>query len=153
VKSIENVIDFERSIGPWLGRTVKLLDYHMNESFVKAGLDLTKEQMIILKKLHENDGLNQNELALLVYRNKSSLTRLLKKMELKDYIVRRKNNNDKRENQVFLTLQGKNIFNKTRPILKSLIDQMELNISNSQKKDMIELLKRVQENFEHKTPF
>ena len=153
MKSIENVIDFERSIGPWLGRTVKLLDYHMNESFVKAGLDLTKEQMIILKKLHENDGLNQNELALLVYRNKSSLTRLLKKMELKDYIVRRKNNNDKRENQVFLTLQGKNIFNKTRPILKSLIDQMELNISNSQKKDMIELLKRVQENFEHKTPF
>ena len=81
MKIKENSIDFENSIGPWLGRTMKMLDYHMLETFQNAGLDLTKEQMVILKKLHFEDGLNQNELAFLTYRNKSSLARLLLKMK------------------------------------------------------------------------
>ena len=82
MKSEENFIDFENSIGPWLGKTVKVLDFFAQESFNNANLDLTKEQMIVLKKLTFKDGLNQNELAFLTLRNKSSLTRLLSKMEV-----------------------------------------------------------------------
>ena len=82
-------IDFENSIGPWLGKTVKVIDYVLQESLKTNSLDLTKEQMVVLKKLHDNDGLNQNELAFLTLRNKSSLTRLLTKMESKNYILRK----------------------------------------------------------------
>jgi DNA-binding MarR family transcriptional regulator len=142
------VIDFERSIGPWLGRTMKLVDYHMNESFAKEGLDLTKEQMVVLKKLDAHDGLNQNELAYLTYRDKSSLARLLTKMESKEYIIRRQNDADKRVNQVFLTPEGKRVYDRTRPVIKELIDKMERNISAKEKDQMIVLLQKVQENFE-----
>lgn len=148
MKANEVHIDFEKSIGPWLGRTMKLVDYHMNESFTNAGLDLTKEQMVVLKKLDENDGLNQNELAFLTYRDKSSLTRLLTKMESKKYITRRQNVEDKREKQVFLTSEGKKVYDRTRPVIKALIDKMERNVSVEEKKEMIVLLKKVQENFE-----
>ncbi|GAB5476246.1 MAG: hypothetical protein Mars2KO_43450 [Maribacter sp.] len=127
---------------------MKLVDYHMNEAFDNAGLDLTKEQMVVLKKLDEQDGLNQNELAYLTYRNKSSLTRLLAKMESKKYIQRRQGKTDKRVNQVFLTEVGKGVYQKTRPVIKSLITKMERNISDQEKTEMIALLKRVQRNFE-----
>lgn len=127
---------------------MKLVDYHMNEAFDRAGLDLTKEQMVVLKKLDEQDGLNQNELAYLTYRNKSSLTRLLAKMESKKYIRRRQGKTDKRVNQVFLTDEGKGVYQKTRPVIKSLITKMERNISDQEKTEMIALLKRVQRNFE-----
>lgn len=148
VKAEELVIDFERSIGPWLGKTVKLVDYYMQEAFNKAGLDLTKEQMIVLKKLHENDGLNQNELAFLTYRDKSSLARLLSKMEQKKYILRKQDVDDKRVNNVLLTTGGRCMYEKTRPVIRGLITKMEKNITVAEKEQMIALLKKVRSNFE-----
>lgn len=148
MKIKENCIDFEHSIGPWLGRTMKMVDYQMLEAFQKAGLDLTKEQMIILKKLHFEDGLNQNELAFLTYRNKSSLARLLSKMETKGYILRKQNVVDKRINEVFLTEYGRTVYEKTRPVIKDMIELMEAGITEEEKQQMINTLKKVQKNFE-----
>ena len=73
MKSNEIEIDFDNSIGPLLSKTVKILDFFVQEYFNRATLDLTKEQMVVLKKLSFEDGLNQNELAFLTLRNKSSL--------------------------------------------------------------------------------
>jgi DNA-binding MarR family transcriptional regulator len=150
VKIDENSIDFEASIGPWLGRTIKLIDYFLLESLKSNDLDLTKEQMIVLKKLHDNDGLNQNELAFLTLRNKSSLTRLLSKMENKNYILRKKSKIDKRINNVYLTQLGKDTFTKTRPVIKKIIQVMENDISENEKKQMINTLKKIQFNFNSK---
>lgn len=144
-------IDFESSIGPWLGKTSKIVDYYLYEAFQKNGLDLSKEQMIVLKKLHDKDGLNQNELAFLTFRDKSSLARLLSKMEKKKYITRKQSTEDKRNNEVFLTGKGREMFAKTRPVIKSLMDTMEKNISDEEKRQIIKILKKVQFNFTAET--
>lgn len=141
------VIDFENSIGPWLGSTIKLLEYHLQEKFNTHGLDLTKEQMIVLKRLHDQDGLSQNELAFLTLRNKSSLTRLLANMENKDYIIRKQCKEDKRINHVYLTSFGKEIFEKSKPAIKEMMEIMEHNISNEEKEQTIQTLKKIQHNF------
>lgn len=146
LKTNELVIDFEKSIGPWLGRTVKLVDYHLHEAFQKAGLDLTKEQMVVLKKLHDEDGLNQNELAYLTYRDKSSLARLLSKMEKKKFIQRKPAKTDRRVNQVFLTANGRKIFESTKPFVSKLIKRMEHALSETEKQQIITILKKVQTN-------
>ena len=148
MKFEENSVDFENSIGPWLGRTVKILEYYLQENFNNHGLDLTKEQMIVLKRLHDKDGLSQNELAFLTLRNKSSLTRLLSKMEKKDYIVRKQCKEDKRINHVYLTSFGEETFKKTKPAIKEMIATMEQNISDSEKQQMIKTLKKIQHNFD-----
>ncbi|MBE9490950.1 MAG: MarR family transcriptional regulator [Bacteroidetes bacterium] len=145
-----DIVDFENSIGPWLGKTVKIVDYFLKESLNKVDLNLTKEQMIVLKKLHDQDGLNQNELAFLTIRNKSSLTRLLIKMENKKYIIRKQSNDDKRINKVYVTKLGREIFQKTKPVLRDLIDRMEKNISEGEKKQIIKILKKIQFNFNSK---
>jgi len=140
-------IDFENSIAPWLGKTIKLVDYYIQEMLNDKGLDLTKEQMIVLKRLHDKDGLNQNELAFLTLRNKSSLTRLLHKMEKKGYILRKQSQEDKRNNNVYLTQDGREIFRKTKPIIIKIISTMEQNVSKKEKFQMIEILKKIQFNF------
>ena len=119
--------------------------------FDEAHLDLTKEQMIVLKKLSFTDGLNQNELAFLTLRNKSSLTRLLSKMEAKEYITREQDATDKRIKRVFITAVGKEIFKKTRPVIKELIQRIEQNISATEKQEMIKTLKKIQSNFSSET--
>lgn len=147
MKSKETEIDFENSIGPWLGRTIKMIDYYLDESIKSENLDVTKEQIIILKNLFFNDGINQNELACLTFRDKSSLTRLLVKMEKKNYIKRKKSKEDKRINNVFITSLGNDMFVKTRPIIKKIMDTMETNISKKEQQVMISLLKKIQTNF------
>ncbi len=151
MKSDEDVIDFDRSVGPWLGKTVKMVDYHLQEAFDTAGLDITKEQMIILKKLHDEDGLPQNELATLTFRDKSSLARLLAKMERKQLIIRIQSRRDKRINKVYLTDKGRLLFKNTRPVIKQVLSVMENGISDQEKFTMIEILKKIQINFEVKT--
>ena len=148
MKSEESNVDFENSIGPWLGKTIKILEYYLQERFNDHSLDLTKEQMIVLKRLHDKDGLSQNELAFLTLRNKSSLTRLLSKMEKKNYIVRKQCKEDKRINHVFLTEFGEETFKKTKPAIKEMMEIMEQNISNSEKQQMIKTLKKIQHNFD-----
>jgi len=148
MKSRDDIIDFENSIGPWLGKTVKIVDYHLQEAFRNNGIDLSKEQMIVLKKLNEKNGLHQNDLAFLTLRDKSSLTRLLAKMEKKKYILRKQCEEDKRANSVFLTNLGKEIYIKTRPIIKQMIDTMQHNISKEEKQQIIKTLKKIQSNFD-----
>ncbi|QLG47266.1 MarR family transcriptional regulator [Costertonia aggregata] len=128
-----------------------MVDYHLQEAFHKNGLDLTKEQMVVLKKLYEEDGLNQNELASLTFRDKSSLARLLAKMESKKYIVREQNADDKRVNDIYITKTGKLLFEKTRPIIKMVIDIMEDGVSVVEKDMMIAILQKIQYNLAEKT--
>lgn len=144
-------IDFENSIGPWLGKTIKIIDIKLHEQFSLHGLDLTKEQMVVLKKLSIKDGLNQNELATLTLRNKSSLTRLVCKMEKKGFIIRKTCNEDKRNKHLFITSLGKETFNKSIPIMKTMIATIQIGISEAEKKTMIRLLKQIQANFNETT--
>ncbi len=140
-------VDFEESIAPWLGKTVKIVDYYLHEELLNRGLDITKEQMIVLKKLHEQDGRNQNELAFLTLRNKSTLTRLLTKMETKKYIIRKQSEADRRVNNIYITPLGKEIYQKTRPIILKIIETMERNISQKEIDQMINTLRKIQYNF------
>ncbi len=140
-------VDFEDSIAPWLGKTVKIVDYFLQEELLAHGLDLSKEQMIVLKKLHEEDGRNQNELAFLTLRNKSSLTRLLTKMENKNYITREQSEEDRRVNHVYITDLGREIYQKTRPVIRKMIQTMEKEITQLEIDQMIKTLQKIQYNF------
>lgn len=128
-----------------------MVDYHLQEAFDRHGLDMTKEQMVILKKLHEQDGINQNELASLTYRDKSSLARLISKMESKKYIRRVQSKEDKRNNEIFITEEGLKILAETRPVIQEVIDVMEQGINKEDKALIINTLKKVQNNFNLKS--
>lgn len=140
------LVDFDKSVGRWIGSTTKMVDNYLHDAFQNEEIDLSKEQMIVLKKLHENDGLIQNELAFLTLRDKSSLARLLAKMERKDYILREQDHYDKRVNRVFLTEAGRSAFKRTRPIIVGLKEIMEKNISEQEIYQLINTLQRIQQN-------
>lgn len=150
VKTEITHIDLDNSITPWLGKTVKSFEYLLQESFRVKGFDLSKEQMVVLKKLDENNGLNQNELAYLTLRNKSSLTRLLSKMERKGYILRKQSTVDKRVNNVFLTALGKKLFLEAKPIVIDVIKEIEQCVTKEEKIIIINALKRIGTNLNTK---
>ncbi len=141
----------ENTLAPWLGKTTKMIDNHIQDIFHEQNIKLTKTQWILLKKLDEKDGVPQQELAFLTGRDKTSLTRLIHTMEKKSLVARIPSKSDKRINHVFLTKKGELLFKETLPIIEGFAQSLQENISEEEIKLTIEVIKKVQENLISKT--
>lgn len=136
----------EQELIPWLGRTSKKISLFMSEKFRENDLDLTKIQWLMLKKLCQKDGQMQKELAFLTDRDKASLARLVATMERKGFIERVPVENDKRARQIFLTEEGRSVFQKSIPIVKEFIKELQKGIGEDELRLLINTLKRIQQN-------
>lgn len=116
------------------------------EKFKKYNLNLTIEQWLLLKFLYYEDGLMQNDLAEITNRNKTSLTRLIHTMEKHHLVARIPDTMDKRVNRIFLTKNGKKIFESTFPIMEEVKKDLEAGLTDKEIKALINILKKVQDN-------
>lgn len=139
-------MDLEKTLAPWLGKTMKMIDNHIQDLFYEQNISLTKTQWILLKKLHEKDGVPQQELAFLTGRDKTSLTRLVNTMEKKNLVARISSKLDKRINHIFLTKNGESLFKESLPIIEKFITALQENISEEEINSTIAVIKKVQEN-------
>jgi DNA-binding MarR family transcriptional regulator len=118
-----NKLTDQQSLIHMMGKLMKEIKGIINQELSKEGINLSKEQVIVLKKLVEQDGRPQNDLAVVTSRDKTSLSRLLATMENKDLITRKQSHYDKRINLVFITHLGITEFNKAKPIAMKIINQ------------------------------
>jgi len=139
-------MDLENTLAPWLGKTMKMIDNHIQDVFYEENIDLTKMQWVILKMLKAKDGVPQQELAFIAGRDKASLTRLINTMERKNLVARIPSKKDKRINLVYLTKSGNSIFEKTFPMMKRFARGLQENISEEEIKIAIRVIKKVQQN-------
>jgi len=137
---------FEKSIAPWIGKTEKLMGMFMRDAFAKSGIEITKEQFIVLVKLDQQDGLNQKDLAYITERNKGSLARLINTMEKKNYVARIPSEVDKRVNCIHLTRHGKEVFEKLKPIVWNCINTMQKGVTEEEIQTAINIIKKLQQN-------
>lgn len=108
-----------------IGLTSKLLGVYINDKMLEKGVDLTRNQYILLKVLLEREGSTQNDLAFLTERDKTSMARLVNAMENKGLIKKVTAKQDRRRRQIYLTDEGKNTLEKAIPLMKDL----ELNLT------------------------
>ncbi|WP_408037557.1 MarR family winged helix-turn-helix transcriptional regulator [Tenacibaculum amylolyticum] len=139
-------MDIEKTLVPWMGKTMKMIDNHIQDVFYEKNISLTKTQWILLKKLEEKNGVPQQELAFLTGRDKTSLTRLVNTMEKKSLVARIPCKSDKRINRIYLTKKGELLLKETSPIMEHFAKSLQENISEEEIAKAIEIIKRVQEN-------
>lgn len=80
-------------------------------SFFKP-YDLIPEQAGILRRLGEQDGISQKELAIRAAKDQRNITRLLDQLEKKKLVRREHNKEDRRSFLAYLTEDGKEINKK-----------------------------------------
>jgi len=134
---------------PWIGITSKMIDSYHTSKFKEYGFNITKEQCILLNILSEHCGSNQNELAMKVNRDKTTITRLISTLEKKNYITRINSKADKRIKKVYLTTQGEEILNKTSKITTKVIHNLESNIEKEDINKAIKVLSKIQNNIDN----
>ena len=137
------VIDLNAHALSWIGKIHYDFGFLVQKAFSENGLDLSKEQWSVLKRLKVNDGQPQNDLAFITHRDKTSMTRLVNTMESKDLVVRRSDENDRRVNRIFLTDHGKEVIEKVTPIMYNLVPAVQESLSNEEIENLIGTLKKI----------
>jgi DNA-binding MarR family transcriptional regulator len=138
----------ENLMMPWIGKTMKHIDLYIATKMAEHGMNLTRQQVILLKILFHDGPLPQHDLAFLTDRDKTSLTRLLSTMEKKNLVARITSPEDKRVNMVHLTKNGEKVLNETAPVLLEVIIHMQEGITEDEQKTVIGVMRKIQENIE-----
>lgn len=127
------------------------MDYHISDVMKSQGINLSKEQFIVLKHLHDQDGRKQNDLAFITNRSKTALTRLIHTMEKKGFVTRSVSQEDLRINNVFITEKGKTVWESSLPHFMTVIKELQKDISEEDLIVAQKVLKKIQENIKIKT--
>ncbi len=136
-------IDLNAHALSWVGKIHYDFGFLVQKAFRENGLDLSKEQWSVLKRLNVNDGQPQNDLAFITHRDKTSMTILINTMESKNLVVRKSDENDRRVNRIFLTDHGKEIIQKVQPIMYDLIPAVQESLSEEEIETLITVLKKI----------
>ena len=129
-----------------IGLTSKLLGIYINENLREAGLDLTRNQFIVLKIVNQRQGISQNELAFITERDKTSLTRLISTLDSKNMINRVTSADDRRKKTLFITEIGIKTLNSAWPRMNALEDEISKDITTEEFDNLINVLNKVQTN-------
>lgn len=86
----------------------------------KHGVDLTFEMLQTMVFLWRQDGINQQEIATQIFKDKASMTYLINHLETKGLVRRQEDPTDRRNNQIYLTESGKEYGIRVKPILDEI---------------------------------
>lgn len=109
----------------------------------ECGVDLSFEMLHILRRLYIQDHINQQELAALIYKDKSNLSYLLNNMEKRHLIIRICDDSDKRNKLVVLTEEGRAKSELIQRIVDTVYAKIEENIDVSRMKKCTDYLKEL----------
>lgn len=122
-----------------LEKSIKSYRQFAQKNISKEGFDITIDQWLVLKTIENNAGINQQQIALHVFKDYASITRIIEILVTKKYLERKFHELDRRRFDLRITKLGLKILQSLTPIIKSNREQALNKISKSE----IELLKKV----------
>jgi DNA-binding MarR family transcriptional regulator len=98
-------------------KTSKVVRRYSQERFIEAGIDITVDQWLVLKKISESEKITQIELANALFKDRASITRILDLL-LEKKLVKKEGGEDRRANVLSLTQNGLKFMEKALSIVK-----------------------------------
>ena len=91
------------------GKVSTAISRRLQRNLKLGKLNITSEQWTILYHLWQEEGLTQQELANLTFRDKPSITRLINNLEKMSLVIRVNDKQDRRSNLIYLTKEGRKL--------------------------------------------
>jgi DNA-binding MarR family transcriptional regulator len=130
-----------------LGRSMTELRNHLRQyiqlKIKEHGINITFEMLEVMASLWKKDGINQQELADLTYRDKSSMTYLLDNLVKREMVKRVADENDRRNKLVYLTKEGKNLKEQLNPWVAEVYAIASENVEVKNLENGLRLLNRM----------
>lgn len=131
------------SIGYLTGRVKRELTRMLTRNLQDAGAGITTEQYRLLLLLWVEDGRNQQDIADLYGKDKTSIARMLQAMERQGWITRMPDEEDKRNNLLFITPLGLEVRQRYFPALKACVQEVDSAVSAEDMAICKEVLRKI----------
>jgi DNA-binding MarR family transcriptional regulator len=112
--------DLYNSYSLLLDRTARRVKQYAQQQFNELGFNITVDQWVVLKNLYEKEGMKQNELAELLFKDNPTLTRIIDLLCEKGLTVRNLHPTDRRSFVVSLTREGTKKVEQLSPKIKDI---------------------------------
>ena len=140
-----------RSLGFSLYRTHIIYGVALRRALQAAGCDVTPEQINLMSKLYNNEGVTQTRLGELAYKDRHNTTRILNLLEGHGYVERRPDDADKRVYRLFLTDSGREIYETLVPLLREHLSKAFRGIPSEEIEATRQVLDRIFANLEEQS--
>ena len=137
--------NIEQTIGFAIHHSSYLFKGAIKDAFQAAGFDITPEEFVALNLIPEQ-GIEQGELIKLSLKDKTNITRLVKRMEQKNLVVRQGHPTNGRQQMVVLTQQGDTILQDLLPIVQQKVMAATQGISDKDIETARKVLNQLSQN-------
>jgi len=131
-----------------LERTVRQFRKFSQRELSKRGFDISGEQWVVLKRIHEEAGITQKEIAESTYKDPASVTRMIDLMENRGFVNRKMAADDRRSFSIYLTEKGISFVDEVLPIAGEMRKYGLKDVSPGEKKVFLHVLNKIYENLE-----
>ena len=136
-------IDNEMLFALLSGKLSSAINRKLYRSFRKINIDITPEQWTVLYYLWSKDGVTQQELCNVTFKDKPSMTRLIDNMERQHLVVRIADKRDRRTNLIHLTKTGRELEGKARFIANKTLKEALQGLTLEELKVSQDVLRKV----------
>ena len=105
------------------GKVSAAINRKLYRNFREYNLDITPEQWTVLLFLWEKEGVTQQELCHVTFKDKPSMTCLINNMEKQNLVKRTACDTDKRINLIYLTSYGRSLEDKSRYVANKTLKE------------------------------
>lgn len=137
----------ENSLSTVIGKASRLLGNRISKNLSEH--QVTAEQLTILACLWQQNGQTQQSLADISNKNKASITHLIDNLEKRKLVVRKADNEDRRNKKVYLTEEGQKLQSSLSKIVKKTTRHATEGIDKKELKNAKNVLKKMVENLTH----
>ncbi len=121
-----------------LEKSIKSYRQFAQKNITKNGFEITIDQWLVLKTIENNAGITQQQIAINVFKDYASITRIIEILVTKNFLERDIHSADRRRFDLSITKLGFETLKRLTPILESNRKQALKGFAQSE----IELLKK-----------
>lgn len=124
----------------------RVKEYTLQE-FKAHQFPVTKDQWVILKRIADDEGSNQKEIAESTFKDPAALTRILDLLEKKKLVKRQNSPSDRRTFMISLTVEGKRLVNKMIPVVQEIRKKAMQGINKEEEEMTKTIMQKITNNF------
>lgn len=128
-------------IGKYISQIYRRGGAHLSKELSKYGIGIG--QLMFLTQLYKQDGISQEELTEILKIDKGTTARAIKKLEEEKFVVRIKDENDRRAYKVYLTDKAKEIKLEIFQVLREWDKTLVSNLTDEETETFTRILKKL----------
>jgi DNA-binding MarR family transcriptional regulator len=141
-----NIVDLARELGRAISEMRTFMRQNLQVKIREHNVDISFELLEILGILFRKDGVNQQEIADVIVKDKSSMTYLIDNLEKRGMVERREDQNDRRSKLIYLTENGRALEKELNPWIHEMYEKATMGMEMNDLQVALSQIRKMNEN-------